>query len=126
MNLRRAQGLLAEMRRDGLRLSIVASVVGDRVSYAPASLASPEIVDRIRENKNALLLLLRHRRDGLDGEWCPACNGVQLWLGQSGLTWNCIECSPPTDPAQVAVCISHEGDDVVLEFNLPRGASGSA
>jgi TubC N-terminal docking domain len=86
-------GILLEVRRRGIRL--VANC--GRLDYCPRSAMTADLVERIKENKAAILEAIQFDwdRDTVPVMICPDCGGCRHWQSMEG-TWHCARCDPPT------------------------------
>ena len=112
MRMLEAIRLLEEVQSLGLHVE----AHGDRIRYAPALIATPEIQARLREHKDEILALLRGRRARPGLVVCPICPSREFWLPRRGNRWDCVTCSPPASEADVVARLRMEGDEIVLTF----------
>ena len=64
----------------------------------PRSAMTPELVERIKVNKAAILdeIQTDWDRDTIPIMICPKCDGWRHWQSMEG-TWHCAKCNPPTN-----------------------------
>lgn len=87
--------LLTELRAAGIR--IIEPRPNGNVYVAPKACLTPELVERIRAHKAALLALLT--RPETPAESCPCCHGRAFW--RTSGPWVCERCHPPiSEPAE--------------------------
>lgn len=74
---------------------------------APQSALTPERIERLRNQKESLLQILKSAKQDIpdseawpetidvrDVEPCPNCGTLELWEALAG-TWHCRRCDPP-------------------------------
>ena len=68
-----------------------------RPARTPRSAMTPELVERIKTNKAAILTAIQFDwdRDTIPIMICPKCDGWRHWQSMAG-TWHCVRCDPPT------------------------------
>ncbi len=111
-----ARTLLAELRNRGVELVMD----GDRLQYRPRSGVTPDLLDRLRANKSALLKLLEWERRKPDEATRLGC--VARW--SSYPTW--IELHDPLSGEWHEVRASACLPGVVAEADKQREQGGAA
>ena len=111
-----ARALLAELRNRGVEFV----VDGDRLQYRPRNLLTPDLLDRLRANKPALLKLLEWERRKLDEAARLGC--VARWSRYP--TW--IELHDPLTGDWHEVRASECLPGVVAEADKHREQGGAA
>ena len=95
--------LLADCDDAGIRLT--PSGADELKIDAPRSALTPELVERLRGQKIALLRILNATRYSGPDDWpetidvrevtpCTKCGSLELWETMAG-TWRCLSCEPP-------------------------------
>ena len=84
---------------------------GDRLRYRPKAMIGPEMAERLRIHKVALLALLRSTAGSSD-PWdvdsidplhpCSVCGSLELWETLWG-RWRCLRCDPPNIAREAAI-----------------------
>ena len=77
----------ADLMADLTRLGIDVGAEGDRIWYRPRSAVKPDLIDRMREHKAELLVMLRPNAQRVQPATvrCPWCSGAALVDADGGL-----------------------------------------
>ena len=88
--------MVEELLDELARLGVMVVASGDRLKFYPRKAVSPELVERLKEHKAEVLVVMAEPWPEAEPEPepCGKCGGLELWETPMG-NWRCMKCDPP-------------------------------